>query len=179
MFSRKPAKPGRLDSFLYGSGFGLAAASIVFAAVAIANRGRPNVVGMEYLAIFAKPNGARRTVATADARQVAGRAEPAIDPTPTGSIPGASLAETLRKGAPEMIEVRDGVAWIRVDDSIVAVTPGKAIEGLGVVEKIVQRRDRWLLLGPGGEVLLTMRRAADDSSRPAAFAAKSLVLGEP
>jgi hypothetical protein len=174
------------DLALAGTGVAMAAGSVVFAGYMLtqADHG-PKVNGMQYLAIFAKPNGASHpssshpmvidapgpAPAPAQAGAPVAAAPPAPSPTaaapphvagdgldmaPTGSIAhGAASAPAPTPESFRILAVEPGIAWLSNGSEIRVVKPGDVAPGLGRVASIEKRDGRWLLVGDSGAPLLT------------------------
>jgi len=162
------------DLALIGTGVTMAAGSVVFATMMLTQGDHgPNVNGMQYLAIFAKPGGAVHPI-VADARPAAAAPSAAspppavaavpsesprvagsgLDMAPTGSIP-RTQAGPGAGGAFRILAVEPGIAWLTNGSEIVAVKPGDVAPGLGRVATIEKREGRWVLLDDSGSPLLT------------------------
>ena len=154
------------DAALVGAGVGAAGASAAFAGLMVAQDARPTRVnGLEYLAIFAQPNGARRrpdVSAPAPPEPVRQLAASQIDDAPTGSIGAARSPGSPPDSAFHLVAGRRDLAWVRQGATIRAVRPGDSIPGLGSVGAIVRRGESWVLLDPAGAVLLGAN-AGDDA----------------
>ncbi len=174
-----------VDVALVGAGVATAGGSVVFAG-AMMMRGdhSPSVNGLEYLAIFARPNSGVRSSAEAPPASAPDFAGAAIDPAPVGSIgvvAGTERTPAEATGARAathlaLIAAEFGFAWVREGARIVSVRPGDSLPGLGRVSAIARREGRWTLVGDGGAVLLSSpdTPAAADARSPFA---RSMIFG--
>ena len=156
------------DATLVGAGLGAAGASVAFAGFMVAQDTRPTRVnGLEYLAIFAQPNGARRPAegSPPSSEPVRQLATSQIDDAPTGSIGSARFPGSPPDNAFHLVSGRRDLVWVRQGSTIRAVRPGDSLPGLGPVGAIVRRGESWALLDVGGAVLLGPN-ADDDAGAP-------------
>ena len=155
------------DIVLVGLGLTTAAGSATFAGVMLMRvDNAPSVNGLEYLSIFAKPNGSSRVVAEAKAPSTP-KVDTNIDWSPVGSV-----APPRPTANPDyaLVGVRGDLAWVRRGTQILALRPGDELPGLGRVSAIVKRGGRWVVSAAGGTALLSMDAASAD---PIASAAPS------
>ena len=158
------------DVALIGAGLALAGLSIGFASYMVAlGDHEPRINGLEYLAIFAQPRGAREIV-----ERSASSAPPraaAVDPTPTGSI---APRPPQANEPPEIVTAERDRAWIKINGTIRAAALGDSVPGLGRIGAIVERGGRWVLLDETGAELAASAapRGADGAApftRPMIF----------
>jgi hypothetical protein len=146
------------DIALMGAGVAAAGASVVFAGVMVVQAdGGSRVNGIEYLAIFSRPNGIASPPAVAEPSppeigQRAGSSE--IDVAPTGSIRQAPRSVSAPDDGFHIIRGQQDLVWMRRGGIIRAVRPGDVVPGLGRVGSIEQRRGGWALLDASGAILL-------------------------
>ena len=157
------------DVLLVGAGVATAGASAVFAGLMVKRAdGRAHINGIEYLAIFSRPNGVTPppTVAQAPPAEPERRAAVAeIDMTPTGSIGKAERVAPMPDDGFHIIGGRQDFVWMRRGQIIRAVRPGDVVAGLGYVGSIEQRRGGWALLDASGALLLANDAAAKSGER--------------
>jgi len=155
--SSNAASASIADIALVGAGVAAASASLAFAILMMAAEGgAPRVNGLEYLAIFAQPNGAAKPESAgmmAETRQGVRFADQRIDPLPTGSINKGGAIAPIRDDGFHIIGGRSDLVWIRRGQTISAVRPGDIIDGLGRVGSIVRRGGNWVLLDSSGVTL--------------------------
>ena len=162
-----------VDVALIGSSLVAAAGAVVFAgSMLVEGDHRPRVNGLQYLAIFAQPHGAAKSVPAppAPAQPVPIPAAGPVDMTPFGSInpvapshasidpsPAGSIGAAAPTGAASfaLVSAHADLAWLRQGTRIFAVRPGDEIPSVGRVKEIAQRQGRWALLGADGGALLT------------------------
>lgn len=142
-----PARePGELA--VQSFGVALAVASTGFAAYMISDtERRPQFAGLEHLSIFSKPS---HSTARLEPTQVAGGQQKQIDYTPVGSISeparGASAPGFVLLG------VRGGSAVIQTPTTILRVSQGDLVEGLGRIASIEKRGEKWVIVTSTGLV---------------------------
>jgi hypothetical protein len=165
------------DVALVGTGVVAAVGSAAFAGFMLMQGDHaPHINGMEYLAIFAKPNGAPRSPepdAEPSPAQVAAAplpSPPTIDTAPLGSIP--TSAPHSSPPDYELVAAGADHAWVRSGARIISVKPGDTIPDLGKVKVIAWNGGHWTLIGDNGQPML-----ADNAGR--ALAAKPLIFGQP
>jgi len=143
---------------LAGGGVAAAFCSLAFAGYMVSDKTRmPHFGGEEYLTLFASPRGgaqvARAAPPIAAVRDEARRADPAVDPTPTGSIEAAPIAR-VGGASPNphytLVAASPSLAWLESEDGYRPVRPGDVVPGLGRVAAIEQRASRWVLLTDSG-----------------------------
>ena len=169
-----------VDAAIVGTGVFAAVGSAAFAGFMLMQGDhKPQVNGMEYLAIFAQPKGGANSRAadpepapaaeeTPAAPEVAAAPPAAVDPAPLGAI------DPCRRTAPPDFElVAAGVdhAWVRSGARILSVKPGDTIPDIGKVSAIAWLDGHWTLIGDDGRPLL-----ASSSKAPLA---KPLIFGAP
>ena len=161
-----------VDVALIGSALAAAAGSAMFAGLMLMRSdSTPDVNGLEYLAIFAKPHSVAKP-----AEPPAPRAASAgIDMTPVGAIARGDDAKASRYA---MVAAQSDFAWVRDGSRIFAVRPGDELPGLGHVDAIVSRGGRWLLIGNAGAPLLSSGGLELAGSPRAAFERRMIFGGE-
>jgi hypothetical protein len=139
-----------VDVALAASGVAAAVGAVAFACFMLARSDHPpEVAGLEYLSIFAKPHGAvGRSHDVAPGRI----ARSAIDMAPVGAV--SVVAATPPNGA-SIVAAQANIAWIRVGGRIFAVRPGDDAPGLGPVAAIVLKDGRWRVVDQTGATLLS------------------------
>lgn len=173
--SRRRRTAGTIDGWLGAVGLGLALCSAGFAAVMVADRGKPKVFGLEHLAIFAQPN---KSVRVAHRERALGPtpASPAdaqLDTEPVGSIARDASGQTGAGARYDIISAQSDLVWLKRGDALLAATPGQTLPGLGLIASIDKRNGTWTLLGKNGEELLA---ESSKPSRARADASKGLIL---
>ena len=172
-----------IDVALVGTGVVAAVGSAAFAGFMLMQGDhKPNINGMEYLAIFAQPSAGAKfpspgapatpgSASTVVASAPAPPPSPAIDTAPLGAIEPAS-----RSAPPEYELVAAGFdhAWVRSGARIISVKPGDTLPELGRVSAIAWNEGRWTLLGEDGKPLL-----AEGTATGKAVFAKPLIFGSP
>jgi hypothetical protein len=162
------------DKALVGGGIAAAMCSIAFAGHMIADRDRhPFFPGGEYLAIFAKPNHGIQVAAHPSpqiARQDAPTDPNGVDPTPTGSITGASHADPPDGAALPSLRYRLVAAsretgWVESELGFKQVRLGDVLTGLGRVTAIERRNGRWTLT-TDSSLTLELNEDASSSQDP-------------
>lgn len=147
------------DFALVGAGVAMAVGSVGFAGyMLLQNDHEPQVNGMQYLAIFAKPRGSSRpALAEAPAVAAASRrvADDGLDMAPTGSIAHAAAGGSTGPEGYRIVAVEPGMAWLSNGPEIRVVKPGEVAPGLGRIASIVKRDGRWALIDEAGATLLT------------------------
>jgi hypothetical protein len=103
---------------------------------------RPQINGMQYLAIFAQPS---HHLASPDG------AKAPLDMDPVGALPRAAPVEA---NGYSLVGAQSRFAWLREGNRIFAVNPGDDVPRLGRVASIEPREGRWALIGPKGDVLI-------------------------
>ena len=73
-----------------------------------------------------------------------------VDYTPTGSI--GERNSSRRLPGFQLLEVRAGTALIQTPNSIIRVTPGDVVAGLGRVTAFERRGEKWVVVTPSGIV---------------------------
>ena len=132
------------DFALIGGLLATAASAVGFAGYeTLAGDHRPNIAGMEYLAIFAQPS---HHSAAADSAARSG-----LDMNTIGALPHSAPEEA---GGYALVGAQSRFAWLREGNRIFAVTPGEDVPRLGHVVSIEPRDGRWALLSARGEILL-------------------------
>lgn len=177
------AKPGQkkstdgdaIDRWLVRTGITMATCSIAFAGFMIAFRDRPRVFGMEHLAIFAQPNRSTRIVRNhlQNPDNRVGLPE-AVDTTPTGSIPSKDVP--IAADGYEVIGASSSRAWLKSGDTILTVSIGQRLSGIGLVKSIVKRDGAWRLLDDNGNELRSKVDAGPTT--PSHPAGKNLIFEE-
>lgn len=152
---RKTDDTPRVERWLFRSGVVIATGCAAFASFMISHRGRPRIYGMEHLAIFAQPNRSIR-FAQADAprKDDAPSDLRPIDPTPTGSIASPETSQAFQARDYEIIAGKANLVWLKRGDTILAVTIGQDVPGLGRIASIKMRNGAWRLLDADGKELL-------------------------
>ena len=136
------------DLALIGGAVATAAGAVGFAGyMTLAGAGKPNVFGMEYLAIFAQPSRGGESASNAKG----------LDMRPVGALPPAQR-ET---GGYALVGARETYAWLREGDRIFAVRPGDDVPRLGRVAGIERRDGRWALIDGRGATLIVSPIAED------------------
>ena len=150
---------GGADVALRAVGAALAAVSIAFAGYMLAyGGGKVRVLGMEHLAIFARPRGP--TIAAPQPPPVG---VTAVDMAATGSL-AETLARPQPAPGPEIVAARSDRAWLRMNGKIVAIAPGEEVSGLGRIGAIVRRGGGWAVLDDKGATLLTLPGPANGAA---------------
>lgn len=130
-------------------GVALAIASTAFAAYMISDtERRPQFAGLEHLTIFSKPShpGAHRAPA-----QAAGDPRKQIDYTTVGSI--SERRQSRAVSGFTLLGVRFESAVIQTPTTILRVSQGDLVEGLGRVTAIERRGEKWVVVTPGGLIV--------------------------
>lgn len=128
-------------------GIGLAVASTAFATYMISDTERqPQFAGLEHLSIYSRPT----TLAARRAQTQVADQRSKVDYTPTGSI-GDAQQQPAIPGF-QLLEVRAGTALIQTPNSIIRVTPGDVVAGLGRVTAFERRGEKWVVVTPSGLV---------------------------
>ncbi len=185
-----------VDVALVGSSLVAAAGAVVFAgSMLVEGDHRPKVNGLKYLAIFAQPHGAAKSVPIpqAPAQPLPIPAAGPIDMTPFGSIssvappharidsvPAGSIGAAAPTGAASfaLVAAHADLAWLRQGVRIFAVRPGDEIPGVGRVKEIAQRQGHWALVGADGGALLTGGAAGEgDASSTRSPFARPMIFG--
>jgi hypothetical protein len=130
------------DFILRSAGVALAGGSLAFAAHMLGDPNRrPEIVGMEHLAIYAKP------ARPAPRPETLARAE--IDYTPVGATRGA-FSEIDVVGF-DLIEAAPGQAVIRTPQGrVTRVAPGARLAGVGAILSIQRRDGKWIVATQAG-----------------------------
>jgi hypothetical protein len=189
------------DIALISTGVAMAASSAIFASYMLMQRDHaPEVNGMQYLAIFAKPHGSSHPMiidapAPASVRAPAPAPAPAappplvaianpatapkvagdgLDMAPTGSI-ARGAATSVAPEAFRILAIEPGVAWLTNGSEIRAVKPGDTAPGLGRIASIQKLDGRWTLIDDSGSPLLTSE--APDSKDGSSPFARRLIFG--
>ena len=149
------------DIALRAVGAALASVSIAFAGYMFAyGGGEVRVVGMEHLAIFAKPRGPS-AVGTAPPPPVSD-ATP-VDMAATGSVP-ESASKPAPPSRPDIIAARADRIWLRIDRKIVSAAPGEEVPGLGRIGAIARGADGWTVRDAHGATLLRLAAPANGAA---------------
>jgi hypothetical protein len=153
-----------VDIALVGSGLATAIGCVVFAgAMLTQGEHSPNVNGLEYLAIFARPHGAGQPAADEAPYRSRADARAPIDMTPVGSIGGAPASVA----GYALVAAQPDFAWVREGSRIFAVRPGDELPRLGRVGAILQREGRWVLASDAGVTLMSSGGARAGLDAPA------------
>lgn len=173
--SRRRRPAGTVDKWLGAVGLGLAFCSVVFAAVMVADRGKPKVFGLEHLAIFAQPNKSVRVAQREQTPQQAPAisASAQLDTEPVGSIARDGSVRTGAGARYDLISAQSDLVWLKRGDALVAAAPGQTLPGLGLIASIEKRNGAWILLGANGEELLAENSKPGDARAPVS---KGMVL---
>jgi hypothetical protein len=169
------------DAALVSAGVAAAGGSIAFAGLMLAGGGgQPRINGLEYLAIFAQPNGSPRPdpVSAALFEPAPRVAEQAIDASPTGSINRAETIAPLSDDGFHIVGGRSDLIWMRRGQTITAVRPGDFVAGLGLVGSIARRGGSWVLLDPAGAPLPVNGAAGASRPGPPSRLSKSLIFDQ-
>lgn len=131
------------DVLLRATGVALAGGSLTFAAHMTADPDRkPQIVGVEHLAIYAKP-------ATSAARRAQLEARAGVDYTPVGSTRSAFPDSNLVGF--DLIEAASGRATIRTPQGrVTRVSSGAKLAGVGEIVSIHQRNGKWVVVTQAG-----------------------------
>jgi hypothetical protein len=169
-----------VDAALVGTGVFAAVGSAAFAGFMLMQGDhKPQVNGMEYLAIFAQPKGGVKSHApepgpapdaqeTPAAPEVAAAPPAAVDTAPLGAIdPGRRTARPDR----ELVAAGVDHAWVRSGARILSVKPGDTIPDIGKVSAIAWLDGHWTLIGEDGRPLLAVSSKAP--------LAKPMIFGTP
>lgn len=157
-----------VDIALISSGIAAAVGSVAFAgAMLMQGDHPPNVNGMQYLAIFARPSSGTHMEPDApsspapapEQTQVAAAPQPSptLDMAPTGAIGPKGIPA---RSDYELVAAQPERAWLRAGERILAIHPGDDVPGLGKVREIALIDGRWALLGENDGVLLIAGEAA-------------------
>lgn len=161
-----------VDAVLVGSAVAAAAGSVVFAGLMLMQGDHPpNVNGLEYLAIFAKPHSAAKPVD----QPTPNSAAVSLDMSPVGAI---TTNDNGKARGYVVVAAQLDFAWVREGSRIFSVRPGDEVPGLGHINAIVSRGGRWLLIGEAGAPLLASGGPELAASRPAPFARRMIFDGE-
>jgi hypothetical protein len=177
-----------VDLALTISGVLIAASSLAFAGYMFndANR-KPQIAGMEYLGIFARPTHPAAVAAAEPAAEPVDEEAPAkiaaqaIDPTPTGSIANKDVTAPINplwRPSPDidpreppssykLLDVANGEALIQSDVGFRHVKVGDRLPDLGRIDAIEKRGANWVLTTQTGAALEWLAPAP----RPAATGA--------
>jgi len=177
-----------VDRALATSGVLIAVSSIAFAGYMFndANR-RPQIAGMEYLGIFARPTHSTPEtveVAAAPAAKEAPAkvAAQAIDPTPTGSIANKDASAPINPlwrhsgdidprqppSSYKLLDVANGEALIQSDVGFRHVKVGDRLPDLGRINAIEKRGENWVLTTQTGAALEWLAQAPGPATTAAA-----------
>jgi hypothetical protein len=147
------------DVALRAIGATLAAVSIAFAGYMLTHGdGKVRVLGMEYLAIFARPRGPAIIASQPPPAGVT-----AVDMAATGSV-AEPLARPRPPPRPEIVAACSHRGWVRMDGKIVAIAPGEDVPGLGRIGAILRRGGGWAVLDDQGVTLLTLPGPANGAA---------------
>ena len=122
-------------------GLSLATGSIIFAVGMVTAPDRePEIVGIEHLAIYAKPSRA--------SQPRPGEPAAGVDYTPIGST--RRYAERILPGY-EVLDAKPDGATIRSPEGrVIRVTPGARLAGVGGVASIHLRDGKWVIITQAG-----------------------------
>lgn len=125
------------------AGVALASGSVAFATHMMgAGDRRPQITGVEHLAIYARPATSKAQRARVDPREK-------VDFTPVGAI--RKDAPEIVLGDFELIGAAPGAATIRTPQGRVArVAPGARLAGVGAVLSIERRGGKWVVATQAG-----------------------------
>lgn len=127
----------------------LAIASTAFAAYMISDaERRPQFAGLEHLSIFSRPT----IVAAHRAQtQIASDQQSKVDYTPVGSISESTRDQSVPGFV--LLGVRSGAAVIQTPNTIIRVSQGDLVDGLGRITAIERRGDKWVVITPSGLIV--------------------------
>jgi hypothetical protein len=170
-----------VDRALAISGVLIAVSSLAFAGYMFNDAHRqPQIAGMQYLGIFARPTHSAAVAAAEPSAEPATQEAPAkvaaqaIDPTPTGSIRNEDLAAPINPlwrpsgdidprqppSSYKLLDVANGEALIQSDVGFRHVRVGDRLPDLGRVNAIEKRGDHWVLTTQTGAALEWLAPAA-------------------
>lgn len=146
---RPPRPPAREfgETAVRAVGVALAIGSTAFAAFMISDAERkPQFAGIEHLAIYSRPT----VIAAQRAQTQVADQRSKVDYTPVGSI-----AEQQEPTIPGflLLEVRSGAALVQTPNSIVRVSPGDVLAGLGRITSFERRGEKWVVVTQSGIVV--------------------------
>jgi hypothetical protein len=147
--AKKPSQPDRGETVVRTLSIGLAVASTAFAGYMIAHVERqPQFAGLEHLSIFSRPTTA--AALRAQERAASGQKN-AVDFTPVGSI-GESERDLTSAGF-VLLGVRGETAVIQTPSTIIRVSAGDVVDGLGRIVAIERRGGKWAVITPSGVIV--------------------------
>lgn len=131
------------DTALRSVGVALAGGSLAFAAHMLSEPDRkPGIVGLEHLAIYAKP-----TTSTARRPQTLARGQ--IDYTPVGATRGV-FSEVNVAGF-DLVDAAPGRAVLRTPQGrVTRVAAGERLAGVGEIFSIERRDGKWVVATQAG-----------------------------
>ena len=151
------------ETVIRAVGMALASLSAAFAMYMLAyGAGKTRINGMEHLAIFAQPRGARNVVRD-PARTSADVSKP-LDMEATGSL-AASTGQAAPTPRPvEIVAAEADRVWLKIDGAIRTAAPGDIVAGLGRIGAIVARNGGWVVLDDKGAELVSVAKGANGAS---------------